>query len=367
MYCRRVVSGIAAIGAEAGWEWFLVPSEAALRLTLSSPTALDGVIGNFAEITFADKLLRSGLPAVDISAAGSPTTAVRVTSDDVAVGRVAATYLLSLGLVHFGFFGWQGRRDSQLRGNGFTKAIAACGLTNETFFWPSSASNEYDAKKPNEELARWIKALPKPVGLFACIDRRALQLLTACRKLGFDVPDAVSVVGVDNDEVFCELANPSLSSIALSTQRIGYEAGRTLDRLMRGRKPRESEVLIPPAGVVPRRSSGRKVIIDADVAAAVRYIALNVKDDLQVADVLREINVSRRTLDQRFLKVLGRTPAEEILRAQLELAKHALTETNESMVRVAAMSGFSNAKQMGVTFRSATGIKPTDYRRQHRF
>ena len=99
------------------------------------------------------------------------------------------------------------------------------------------------------------------------------------------------------------------------------------------------------------------------VAAAVRYITLHVQDDLQVADVLREVHVSRRALEQRFMKVLGRTPAAEIRRAQVEVAQRMLSDTDEGLERVALAAGFSNAKQLGTTFRHALGMTPSAYRR----
>jgi len=291
---------------------------------------------------------------------------VRVTSDDAAVGRVAAAHLLSLGLAHYGFFGWRKRDDSKLREAGFTQTIVAAGFPCESFLWPQGDGAPDELDQPNADLNRWVDRLPKPVGVLASNDRRALQLLAVCRRLGIAVPDQVAVLGVDNDEVFCDLANPSLSSIALSTQRIGIEAARMLDRLMSGREVVERKLLIPPAGVVTRRSSERRMILDPDVAAAVRYIALHVGDHLQTADVLREVMVSRRSLDQRFLKVLGHTPAQEIRRAQIEMAKRMLAETDESMAHVAAMAGFSNAKQLGARFRRTVGTTPTAYRRENR-
>ena len=100
------------------------------------------------------------------------------------------------------------------------------------------------------------------------------------------------------------------------------------------------------------------------MAAAVRYIALHVRDDLQVADVLREVPMSRRSLEQRFRKALGRSPAEEIRRAQIEVATQMLTQTEESMARVALAAGFSSAKQLTMGFRHATGVSPTVYRRR---
>lgn len=82
-----------------------------------------------------------------------------------------------------------------------------------------------------------------------------------------------------------------------------------------------------------------------------------------MADVLREVPVSRRSLDQRFLKALGHTPAAEIRRAQIEVAKQMLAETDESMAKVAHAAGFSNAKQLGSSFHRETGVTPTAYRR----
>ena len=153
--------------------------------------------------------------------------------------------------------------------------------------------------------------------------------------------------------------------MALATQGIGYAAARMLEQLIEGTvATARPQVLIPPAGVVPRCSSDLPAVVDPDVAAAVRYIALHVKDDLQVADVLREVHLSRTSLDQKFLRVLGHTPAAEIRRAQVEVAKSILSgRPDESMSSVAVAAGFSNGKQFGSTFLRETGMTPTAYRR----
>jgi LacI family transcriptional regulator len=125
-------------------------------------------------------------------------------------------------------------------------------------------------------------------------------------------------------------------------------------------------LLIPPATIVPRRSSDLPAVIDPDVAAAVRYIVLHVRDQLRVADVLREVAMSRSTLDRRFRKLMQHTPAVEIRNAQVAEARHLLDDTDESMEKIAAAAGFSNAKQFGSTFRRVTGVSPTAYRRKAR-
>ncbi|QOV89026.1 AraC family transcriptional regulator [Humisphaera borealis] len=365
IFCRQVVHSVAAVGAKAGWEWLLAPTEG-LPLLTDPDSTLDGVIGHLEGVPSSDLLFGPNVPVVDFSSSSVESETRRVTSDDMAVGRLAAAYLLSLGLTHYGYLGWRGRDDSSLREQGFLQTLVAAGFPCESFLWPAVGNATEQAQEPSAELVRWVSRLKKPVGVFATNDRRAVQMLAACRKLGIAVPESVAILGVENDEMFCELANPSISSIALSTQRIGYEAARMLERMMRTRQQKETRLLIPPAGVVPRASTRRTPIIDPDVAAAVRYIAMHVQDNIQVADVLHEVLVSRRSLDQRFLKALGRTPAQEISRAQLEVAKQALSQTGGSMDVVAAMAGFKNAKQLGATFRSSTGMTPTAYRQQSR-
>ena len=367
-YCRGVLRGVASVSAQARWECILIPADEPTPV-VDLGGFVHGLIGHFSEKALLKHVERAAVPAVDISPARRDADLPRVSTDDVAVGRLAAAHLLSLGLPHFGFFGTRAHYWSLLREQGFKQAVGAAGLNCHVFLNGSSGTDpghEQAAGSPDEPLEQWVRRLPKPIGIMASTDARALDLLAACRKLDIPVPGSVAVLGVDNDDVFCELASPSLSSIALSTQRIGYEAARLLDRLMAGSKPARGELLIPPAGVVPRRSSDLPSILDPDVAAAVRYISLHVQDDLQVADVLREVSVSRRSLEQRFLKVLGRTPAAEIRRAQVEVARHMLVETDETMARVALAAGFSNAKQLGASFQHETGQTPTAYRRDAR-
>jgi LacI family transcriptional regulator len=358
-YCRHVLRGVFAVSAQARWECILVHAGATPPLAEFSKGFVHGLIGRFSEAPLVKQVQRIGLPAVDVSPAWENLKLPQVTTDDVAVGRLAAAHLLSLGLPHFAFFGTRAHYCSLLRAKGFKETVEAAGISCHVLLDP----NNEESSKPVED---WLRGLPKPIGLLASTDSRALQILALCRKLEIAVPTSVAVLGVENDDVFCELAVPPLSSIALSTHRIGYEAARMLDRLMSGQKPEPGQLLVPPAGVVPRRSSDLPAILDADVAAAVRYISLHVQDHLQVADVVREIPMSRRAMDQKFLKVLGRTPAAEIQRAQVEVAKQMLSETDEPMARVALAAGFSNAKQLGAGFHRATGNTPSAYRRQFR-
>ena len=53
----------------------------------------------------------------------------------------------------------------------------------------------------------------------ACNDDRGREVLEACRDAGLRVPEEIAVVGVDNDELLCELADPPLSSVCSMPRR----------------------------------------------------------------------------------------------------------------------------------------------------
>ena len=368
-YCRDVLRGVISMSRPARWECILIPADPPPPLVELVDGHVHGLIGHFADAALVEQVIRAGLPAVDVSPPRSQLDLPRVTTDESAVGRLAAAHLLALGLPHYAFYGTRAEYSSLLRENGFKQTLQGAGLSCHVFLDAAATAATPDVasqQRADSPLEQWVAGLPRPIGVMAHTDGAAMRLLAVCRKHAIAVPQSVAVVGVGNDDVFCELAQPPLSSVALSTLRIGYEAARMLDRLMGGGQTPDPQLLVPPAGVVPRGSSDLPPIIDPDVAAAIRYISLHAQDGLQVADVLREVPLSRRSLEQRFVKLLGRTPAAEIRRAQIELARQMLAQTDEPMVRVARAAGFTNAKQLGATFHRETGTTPTAYRRTFR-
>lgn len=218
----------------------------------------------------------------------------------------------------------------------------------------------------NSKLRRWLSALPKPVGLFAGNDLCGSQLSEACHEAGLRIPEDVALVGVDNDDLFCELTRPSLSSVAIPAERIGYEAASLLDRRLEGVKPPRKPLLFPPLGVVARQSSDLVASDEPEVTAALRFIRNHSHTPISVSDVLREIAVSRSGLERQFRQVLRRGVGDEIRRAHLERAKSLLAGTDLSVAVVAKQSGYSGIKHLCTVFRQATGLTPTAYRRRTR-
>jgi LacI family transcriptional regulator len=191
-------------------------------------------------------------------------------------------------------------------------------------------------------------------------------VLYACRAEKLLVPEQVAVMGGDEDTLLCETCNPPLSGVALTSERIGYEAAALLDRLLHG-GPRPTEpILIEPTRVVVRQSTDTLAITDPDLARAIAFIRVHAATAVRVSDVLREIAVSRSWLERRFQEVLGRSPAEEIRRVRLERTKQLLADTDLPVRQVATASGFASREYMAYAFKRATGLTPREFRRRTR-
>jgi LacI family transcriptional regulator len=217
------------------------------------------------------------------------------------------------------------------------------------------------------ELSAWIRRLPRPVGIMACYDIKGQEILDVCRGLNIAVPEEVAVIGVDNDRLICELSMPPLSSVIPNTHRTGYLAAELLDQLMRGRKVRTTTHLIGSLGIQTRRSTDVLAVEDPDIAAALRFIREYACEGIQVEDVLREVPLSRRVLESRFAKSLGRTPHEEIDRVKIDRVKRLLAETALPLKAIAQRAGFSCEDYLSVAFKRTEGIAPSSFRnRCHR-
>ena len=326
----------------------------------------DGIIARIESAAIADAVVAVRVPAVDVSAARHVPELLYVETDDVAIAALAADHLLERGFRHFGYCGDPRFNWSNAREEHFHQRVTRAGF--DCRVWRPSRNRRGKAPPDRErsELAAWIRALPKPVGVMACYDIRGREVLDACRQLGISVPDEVALIGVDNDELICDLADPPLSSVIPDTQRTGYEAARLLDLLMAGQSELPLAHLIPPLGIAVRGSTEVLATDDADVSAAVRFIRAHATEGINVEDVLRAVPLSRRVLEARFEKLLGRTPHSEITRVQIERVKELLAETDLPLAAVAHRAGYRHVEYMSVAFKRETGRPPSEYRREAR-
>jgi LacI family transcriptional regulator len=214
-------------------------------------------------------------------------------------------------------------------------------------------------------LVEWLAELPRPVAVLSWSAARGRQVTEACGYAGIRVPDEVAVLGGDYDELMSHISSPPLSTIDQPAEQIGYEAARLLDGMMSGKKPRKRPLLFPPTRIVVRHSTDTLTIDDEIVRDALRLIRARAHERIRVSDVVRELAVARRALEQRFVRLVGRTPAAEIRRVRIENSKRMLVESDRSIADISRATGFGHQDLFSRVFRRSVGLTPTQFRRRH--
>jgi len=299
-----------------------------------------------------------GVPMINVGRLGSRSKALHVTIDDAQVGRLAAEHLLQRRYAHFGFAGHGDIDFSIEREEAFRKAASGEGRTLSVYHQPM----EQFPQARERALEVWLSRLPKPVAVFACNDTLASRTLAACHAAGLNVPADVALLGVDNQQLVCELARPALSSILYPGVEIGMTAGKLLEKCMQGQRVPQRECRIPSAGVVARTSTDVFQYGDEEVGEAMRFIREHAHEPIDVVDVLAAVPVSRSVLERRFRRVLGSTPLREIQIAHVNLAKSLLKQTSLSTSAIAERCGCRYGSHLSQLFKKLTGMSPSDYR-----
>jgi LacI family transcriptional regulator len=365
-YGRSILQGIAHyMSSHHRWSVYFEQHElgAAPPAWLAS-SHWDGILCRPTDPTLARRLRRMKVPVVDLNDLYEDLKLPWVGSNHKAIGSLGANHFMERGFRNFAFCGFSNELWAKQRREGFCAAVAKEDLSIPIYEspWRGSARSRWDLEI--EQIGKWLELLPKPIGVMACNDARALHLLDACHQRGILVPEEVAVIGVDNEEIFCELCNPALSSVAPDAERIGYHAAELLDRLMAGQPLSRQRILIDPVRVVTRRSSDTLAIKERTVSAAIRFISEQALHGCTVIDVVNFVRVSRSFLERSFRRHLKRSPQAEIRRVQGSRIKQLLTETDFTLERISELSGFEHPEYMSVVFKRLFGQTPGQYRKQ---
>jgi LacI family transcriptional regulator len=372
-YGRQMLQGIVRYARLHGpWGFYVTPGDFEQALPKMQQWGGTGIIARIETPQIARAVLESGLPTIVLdlpesqSQPGHPLSRFsEVASDSAQAAAMAAGHLLERGFRHYAFVGTAGRVWSDRRQASFCQTVRAAGFTVWVFPAPVSRRDRvWEREQPI--LAQWLEHLPKPLGLMACNDDRGREVLEACRAAEIRVPEDLAVIGVDNDELLCDLADPPLSSVALNADGVGYRAAELLDLMMHGRTRKPQRLVAEPLYVVTRRSTEIVAIEDPEVVAALRFLHDHAAEPIRVEDVLRQLAISRRNLELRFQTAVGRTLHAELQRVRLERAQRLLIETDLPVPEVAQAAGYSTACYFIQVFRRAQGTTPAKYRRQLR-
>ena len=288
-----------------------------------------------------------------------------ISSENISISKLLVDYFIRLGYRNLAFYGHH--RQESLAMARYTEVreyICKKGLENSFYTWvPKRLPRSWQQRQ--QMVAEWVKKLPKPIGLIAYNDDHGQHILDACTIAKTKVPEEVAVLGVDNDELECDLSNPPLSSLALNAEKAGYEAASLLDRLMEGENIPPQTILAEPLEIVSRRSTDIMAVADKDIVVALRFIHDHSKEMFQVDDVVNATTLSRRSLANRFMQFVGHSIHDEIKRVRIEHISKMLVRTDMTITQIALHLGFSSSENISRYFYKATGITPLAYRRKN--
>lgn len=364
-FVEKVVEGILAYARrETHWQIMRFPE----RLSPSLDW-LQGWQGEGAFVIISTpedaRLARSlPFPVVNLTAYFPEPGVATVTADHREIGRLAARHLLERRFKKFGYYGSSDLFFSQLRRDGFVGAIEKQGGTCAVLEVPSIVASGRMWLRQQLQLEEWLRSLHPPVAIMASTDLRADMLLETCRRLHLRVPDQVAVIGVDNDPVIVDHAQPPLSSVARDDLQAGERAAALLHNLMAGQRPPRDIVYVPPTGVFARQSTETMAVEDPELANLVQYIRQNIAENFGVERLPPLLHCSRRTLENRIRAHLGASPAEIIQRLRVDQARRMLEASpRQSLGAVATACGFSDVRHLRLVFHRFQKQSPGEYRR----
>jgi len=367
-YDRKIIGGVAQFVRERGGWSLYVEEDPLQKLPDLRRWRGHGIIANFDDRKVAAAVRGLKTPVVGVGGGFGwydPDSCIPYYStDDRAIAQLAAEHLLDRGFRRLAFYGYPPTRItrwSAQRAEAFQRFAEQSGSPCSIYTGRHGTARQWTELQRG--LMAWLQSLRTPVGLMACNDVRARHVLEACRTLGLRVPEDVALIGVDNDEMICELTDPPLSSVEQGARRLGYLAAELLDRLMRGRKPPQMRLTVQPEGVVARRSTDVLAIEDADVAAAVRLIRQRACGRIGIGEVAARVGVSRSTLKTRFKSVMGRTIHDEIQRVRLQRAEQLIAEPDLPLKQIAVQVGFQYVQYFTKLFGRHFGQTPAQFRR----
>ena len=285
-----------------------------------------------------------------------------VGSDHDAIGVMGAEYFKNMGLRHFAYCGFSNELWSHSRKQGFGRTLAGC--TSSFHLWDSPWKDRSPGywSKDIQKIRHWIENLPKPIGIMAANDIRALHVIEACNQSGVVIPEQVAVLGVDDEEIFCDLSSPRLSSIRPDCAKIGFQAAELLDQMMSGSERTTKRIAIQPEGIIARPSTDITAVSDELVVKAIKKFRRKDGRRCDINTVTKELNISRARLEKRFAKALNRSAADIRRWVMILRIQQLLVDTDLTLTEIATINGLVNSESLNVMFKTNVGVSAGTYR-----
>lgn len=369
-YSKGLLRGISQYSMEHGpWTYCRMPLY--YRETIGMDGILQwakewgahGIIGQLYNDINVKNILASGIPVIAQDFKERFDEIPNITGSYRKAGVMGAEYFLKKGYKNFAFYGFNDIVWSRERAEGFEERVDKAGYEVHYFEHRKSRSTDLWYYKSNS-LSQWLKSLPKPIALMACDDNQGLHITEACRQFQIRIPEEVAVLGVDNDEMLCDLSDPPLSSIAMDIERGGYDTAKLLDELIGGSKA-AYDIIVKPTQIITRQSTDIYATNDVHIASTLRFIHKNIEKNLHVDEIVKQVPLSRRSLEKRFLQITGMPVYKYIFNLRMEKFTQKLLETDQTIFEIALEMGLNDSKNIARQFKHVKGCNPVEYRKRY--
>jgi len=287
-----------------------------------------------------------------------------LTGDYKGTGKMAANFFAKKGFSNFAFYGNKGVVWSLERAEGYRREVEKIG--GDYYYFETENLSGDQWSKSHIHLDDWLLSLPKPIALFACDDYFALQVSEICKINNIRIPEEISLLGVDNDELICNLSDPPISSIVLELEKGGYETGRLIDKLVKKEKVGQFNIVINPIRVEVRHSTEKYEISSKYILEVVKYIEENFTSDISIDELSKLVPLSRRNLEVKFKNDLGTSIYQFILNCRAEHLAYLLLTTERSLYDLAYEVGFKDCKNVSRVFKKFKSNSPNEYRLKYK-
>jgi LacI family transcriptional regulator len=359
-WARGILTGFTAAAHERGWTLLFYNTSADLRPFGSALQPVAAVVATEFDAPECAELGPAAFISVTVDRSSQGIASVCL--DEQAIGRLAYEHLRATGIRNVATFRYDESLFAIAREQAFVDAARAEG-TRVAQGW-GIGEGQRDRRENPAAMVAWLRALPKPCGVFTCTDGWARTVARYTQLAGLRIPEDIALIGADNDELECELMSPPLSSVLIPWHEVGRSAARLVHAALSGKPEASERIVVAPLTVIARRSTELLAVDDALVARTVAWIRANIAGRITVPMVARAVASGRHRLERAFRRVLGRTIQEEIRRARVESAKRQLEASRSSLAAVATLTGFKTASLLTAAFRRELGMTPGVYRRR---
>lgn len=360
---RKLLRGMVRYSKENGsWLFYRIPSDLRIgegreewALEWAKKWKADAIIGRWDE-SKSHLLENYKIPVVLQNNISRSDVHSNLTGDYEGTGRLAAHYFKKKLYTNYAYFGVRDVIWSEERGKGFKDEVEA---NNGNFY---SYAEEPVTGDDRRSIILWLKSLPEHTALFCCDDAHALLITETCRMIGRHIPEDIAVLGVDDDDLLCEISDPPISSIQLDVESGGYTVCKYLHQHILSKSKGVFNVNILALGIRERASTLVHNVRDEYVRQILNYIDNFYNIDLEMDDILKLVPLSRRSIETRFKKSTGMTIYQYLLSVRVEHLAYLLSTTSRPLADLAYEVGFRDFGNVSRTFRKFKGCTPQEFR-----